>query len=159
MAGTAGPKQSLSLEGCACLLSHFSLEGYKLPNSMGKQCHWVVFEWKGPMSERCLFTDDWPAAWQRHAHQDFAGDSNSLQKKNEGKMHKVQDLFSLFSSPYSLKESASPVGKGFESLCLPRNQAGPFWARLGAESAGPTEKKHPSQLLSSLTVCLTEGLC
>ena len=111
------------------------------------------------MSERCLFTGDWPAAWQRHAHQDFAGDSNSLRKKNEGKMHNVQDLFSLFSSPYSPKEPASPVGKGFESLCLPRNQAGPFWARLGAEGAGPTEKEHPSQLLSPLTGCLTESLC
>lgn len=80
---------------------------------------------KGPMSERCLFTGDRPAARQRHAHQNFAGDSNSLQKKNEGKMHKVQDLFSLFSSPYSAKESASPVGMRFESLCALRNQAGP----------------------------------
>ena len=114
---------------------------------------------KGPMSERCLFTGDRPAARQRHAHQNFAGDSNSLQKKNEGKMHKVQDLFSLFSSPYSAKESASPVGMRFESLCAPRNQAGPFWARLGAKGAGPTEKECPSQLLSPLTGCLTEGLC
>lgn len=54
----------------------------------------------------------------------------------------------LCSLPHILQRSLTPrlLGKGFESLRPPGNQAGLWWARLRAEGTGPAQKERPPQL-------------